>query len=246
MKATARLPAHRARPGGGVRRAGRLVAVRPAQLHAIDKVREMRARSMRSRWRPRRRCSRPAPPPARVHAAAARHARRATARAALVAAASSRRCSPRSISRINQYAWEGAFFLLALGAVHRGDRARAARRSARARRSRTTSSRWSRISSRRRSRACSSRSRPWRCAPLSPQQARTLIDRMLADLARMELMVTQILESVRLERGRVDLRPSRSSSRGAVARVVAQLRGARRARSSVTVSRRHRARACTC
>src|SRR4029077_17536801 len=34
----------------------------------------------------------------------------------------------------------------------------------------------------------------------APQAARTLIDRMLADLARMELMVTQILESARLER----------------------------------------------
>jgi len=35
---------------------------------------------------------------------------------------------------------------------------------------------------------------------LSPEQSRTLIERMLADLARMTAMVTQILESNRLER----------------------------------------------
>ena len=44
---------------------------------------------------------------------------------------------------------------------------------------------------------------------------------MLADLARMVAMVSQILDSVRLERGRVDLNASRSSC-GAVARVVGQ------------------------
>lgn len=57
--------------------------------------------------------------------------------------------------------------------------------------------------------------------PLSPEQSRTLIDRMLADLARMEGMVTQILESVRLDRGRVDLRREPVGLAGAVARVVA-------------------------
>jgi signal transduction histidine kinase len=56
---------------------------------------------------------------------------------------------------------------------------------------------------------------------LSPEQARTLIDRMLSDLGRMEAMVTQILESVRLERGRVDLRREPLDLAGAVTRVVA-------------------------
>src|ERR1700692_1712954 len=35
--------------------------------------------------------------------------------------------------------------------------------------------------------------------PLSPEHSRTLIDRMLADLTRMESMVSRILDSVRLE-----------------------------------------------
>src|SRR3974390_1099034 len=41
--------------------------------------------------------------------------------------------------------------------------------------------------------------------PLSPDQSRTLIERMLADLQRMETLVSQILDRVRLSRGRVDL-----------------------------------------
>ena len=57
--------------------------------------------------------------------------------------------------------------------------------------------------------------------PLSPEQARTLIDRMLSDLARMEGMVTQILESVRLDRGRVDLRREPIDVTGAVGRAIA-------------------------
>ena len=58
---------------------------------------------------------------------------------------------------------------------------------------------------------------------LSPEQSRTLIDRMLSDLARMEAMVSQILESARLERGQVNLKrePVRLST--AVGRVVSQL-----------------------
>jgi signal transduction histidine kinase len=59
--------------------------------------------------------------------------------------------------------------------------------------------------------------------PLAPEQSRTLIERMLADLARMEMMVTQILESVRLERGRVDLRSEPVELAGAVARVLGAL-----------------------
>ena len=57
--------------------------------------------------------------------------------------------------------------------------------------------------------------------PLSPEHQRALIDRMLADLARMESMVTQILESMRLDRGRIDLRSEPVDLDGAVARVIA-------------------------
>ncbi|TLY50627.1 MAG: HAMP domain-containing histidine kinase, partial [Gammaproteobacteria bacterium] len=58
---------------------------------------------------------------------------------------------------------------------------------------------------------------------LSAEQSRTLIDRMLADLARMEAMVTQILESARLERGRVEFKSEPLELGAAVARVVAHL-----------------------
>jgi len=46
---------------------------------------------------------------------------------------------------------------------------------------------------------------------------------MLADLARMELMVTQILESARLERGRVELKAEAVQLAAAIARVIVQL-----------------------
>ena len=46
---------------------------------------------------------------------------------------STRRCVSEAHRRNNQYAWEGGFFLLALGGVHRRDCARAARRGAGAR-----------------------------------------------------------------------------------------------------------------
>jgi len=58
---------------------------------------------------------------------------------------------------------------------------------------------------------------------LSAEQSRTLTDRMLADLARMEAMVTQILESARLERGRVEFKSEPLELGAAVARVVAHL-----------------------
>ena len=56
---------------------------------------------------------------------------------------------------------------------------------------------------------------------LSPEHSRALIERMLADLARMESMVTKILESMRLDRGRIDLRSEPVDLGGAVARVIA-------------------------
>jgi signal transduction histidine kinase len=58
---------------------------------------------------------------------------------------------------------------------------------------------------------------------LAPDQARTLIDRMLSDLARMEAMVSQILESARLERGQVTLKREPVQLSAAVQRVVSQL-----------------------
>jgi len=55
---------------------------------------------------------------------------------------------------------------------------------------------------------------------LSPEQAQMLIDRMLADLTRMETMVSRILDSVRLSRGRVELKPEPVRLASAVSRVV--------------------------
>jgi signal transduction histidine kinase len=57
---------------------------------------------------------------------------------------------------------------------------------------------------------------------LSAEQSRTLIERMLADLSRMESMVSRILDSVRLERGRVDLKSEPVELASAVERVVTQ------------------------
>ncbi len=70
-----------------------------------------------------------------------------------------------------------------------------------------------------------------------PERARVLTDRMLADIARLELMVTQILESARLERGRADFRPEPLQLAGVVARVVSQLEERARA-AGVTISTR--------
>jgi signal transduction histidine kinase len=58
---------------------------------------------------------------------------------------------------------------------------------------------------------------------LSPTEQRPLIERMLADVSRMETLVTRILDSVRLERGRVDLKREPIDLGAAVARVVSQL-----------------------
>lgn len=56
--------------------------------------------------------------------------------------------------------------------------------------------------------------------PLSPEHLRALIERMLSDIGRMEGMVTQILESTRLDRGRIDLRPEPVDLGAAVGRVI--------------------------
>lgn len=123
--------------------------------------------------------------------------------------------------RIRQYAWEGAFFLLALG-VCIFVIARALRAEARVIQEQDNF--LALVSHQFKTPLASLQLSLETMAmrTLSPDQAHTLIDRMLSDLGRMEAMVTQILESVRLERGRVDLRSEPLDLSGAVTRVVAQ------------------------
>jgi signal transduction histidine kinase len=124
--------------------------------------------------------------------------------------------------RINQYAWEGAFFLLALAACITVI-ARALRAEARV--LQEQESFLALVSHQFKTPLASLQLSLETMAmrPLSAEQSGTLIDRMLSDLGRMEAMVTQILESVRLERGRVDLRREPIELAGAVARVLANL-----------------------
>jgi signal transduction histidine kinase len=123
--------------------------------------------------------------------------------------------------RINQYAWEGAFFMLALG-VCIGVIARALRAEAKVIQEQDNF--LALVSHQFKTPLASLQLSLETMAmrTLSPEQSRTLIDRMLSDLGRMEAMVTQILESVRLERGRVDLRREPLDLTAAVTRVVAQ------------------------
>ncbi len=58
---------------------------------------------------------------------------------------------------------------------------------------------------------------------LTAEQTRGLTDRMLADLARMEGMVSRILESARLDRGRVELRREPVDLASAVRRATASI-----------------------
>jgi signal transduction histidine kinase len=124
--------------------------------------------------------------------------------------------------RSNQYAWEGAFFLLALG-VCIAVIALALRAEARV--LEEQDSFLALVSHQFKTPLASLQLSLETMAlrGLAPERARTLIERMLADLARMEAMVTQILESVRLERGRADLRSEPLELGAAVARVVAAL-----------------------
>jgi signal transduction histidine kinase len=125
------------------------------------------------------------------------------------------------LSEINQYVWESAFFLLALGAciavISRALRAEARVLQEQDHFLALVSHQFKTpLASLQLSlETLSMRS-------LSPPEQRSLIERMLADLARMETLVTRILDSVRLERGRVDLKREPVELSAAVARVVGQ------------------------
>jgi signal transduction histidine kinase len=124
--------------------------------------------------------------------------------------------------RNRQYAWEGAFFLLALGTcifvIARALRAEAHVLEDQDSFLALVSHQFKTPLA---SLQLSLETLALRAPP--PERARVLTDRMLSDIARLELMVTQILESARLERGRADFRPEPLQLAGAVARVVTQL-----------------------
>ena len=137
-------------------------------------------------------------------------------------------------ARQRQYAWEGSFFLLALGlCIAVIARALRAEQQVHAEQDSFLALVSHQFKTPLASLQLSLETLALRTPP--PEQARVLIDRMLADLARMELMVTQILESARLERGRVDFKSEPLQLAGAVARVVAQLEERAR-RGRVTIS----------
>jgi signal transduction histidine kinase len=136
--------------------------------------------------------------------------------------------------RINQYAWEGGFFLLAL-ALCNGVIFRALRAEARIRQEQDNF--LALVSHQFKTPLASLQLSLETMAirTLSPEQSRTLIDRMLADLSRMTAMVTQILESNRLERGRIDLKIEPIELSGAVSRVVSHL-DLRSQKEKITIS----------
>jgi len=136
--------------------------------------------------------------------------------------------------RINQYAWEGGFFLLAL-ALCNGVIFRALRAEARVRQEQDNF--LALVSHQFKTPMASLQLSLETMAirTLSPEQSRTLIDRMLADLARMTAMVTRILESNRLERGRIDLKIEPIELGSAVDRVIAHL-DVRAFKEKITIS----------
>jgi signal transduction histidine kinase len=123
--------------------------------------------------------------------------------------------------RINQYAWESGFFLLALalcvGVIWRALRAETQVLQ-------EQDSFLALVSHQFKTPLASLQLSLETMAKrsLSPEQSRTLIERMLADLTRMESMVSRILDSVRLEQGRVDLKREPVELAAAVGRVVTQ------------------------
>lgn len=137
-------------------------------------------------------------------------------------------------SRINQYAWESGFFLLALGVciavISRALRAEAQVLQEQDHFLALVSHQFKTPLA---SLQLSLETMAMRA--LSATDQRSLIDRMLADISRMETLVTRILDSVRLERGRVDLKREPIELGAAVTRVVAQFEErARRERIAIS------------
>jgi signal transduction histidine kinase len=125
------------------------------------------------------------------------------------------------LSRINRYVWEGAFFLVALGlCVAVIWRALRAERQVLQEQDDFLALVSHQFKTPLASLQLSLETMALR--PLTPAETRTLVDRMLADITRMETMVTRILDSVRLERGRVTLRREPIDLGAAVARVIGQ------------------------
>jgi signal transduction histidine kinase len=125
-------------------------------------------------------------------------------------------------ARLNQYAWESAFFLVVLGVciaiIWRTIRAEA-------KIIQEQDSFLALVSHQFKTPLASLQLSLETMAlrDLPPERSRTLIERMLADLARMVTMVSRILDSVRLERGRMTLRPEPLEIATAVSRVTSQL-----------------------
>jgi signal transduction histidine kinase len=125
-------------------------------------------------------------------------------------------------TKVRQYAWESAFFLLALGAcVAVISRALRAETRVLQEQDHFLAMVSHQFKTPLASLQLSLETMSMRT--LSPTDQRSLIDRMLSDIGRMESLVTRILDTVRLERGRVDLRNEPIDLGSAVARVVGQL-----------------------
>lgn len=125
------------------------------------------------------------------------------------------------VSRINQYVWESAFFLVALGlCIAVIWRALRAERQVLAEQDNFLALVSHQFKTPLASLQLSLETMAIRT--LSPSETRTLVDRMLSDITRMETMVTRILDSVRLERGRVTMRREPLDLGAAVTRVVGQ------------------------
>lgn len=124
--------------------------------------------------------------------------------------------------RMNQYAWESAFFLLVL-CVCIAVIWRALRTEARVRAEQESF--LALVSHQFKTPLASLQLSLETLAmrELPAEHSKRLTERMLADIARMEQLVSQILESARLERGRVELRREPVELAAAVARVVGQL-----------------------
>jgi signal transduction histidine kinase len=137
-------------------------------------------------------------------------------------------------SRIRQYMWESGFFLLALGACI-AVISRALRAEARVLQEQDNF--LALVSHQFKTPLASLQLslETMSMRALSATDQRSLIDRMLGDLARMETLVTRILDSVRLERGRVDLKREPIELGTAVTRVVGQF-DERARRERITIS----------